>query len=168
MLHLIETKAPESSFKTQNMVSNYSEGVRSNYIAAAAAVGNLEALRSVLQSNVDEIWQWSPIFGYPLAVAAAGHHFQIVAAIVKHFEQTQESTDMADNQLQFTTAISATFEARNQEIALLLLRNLHAYGSFVALRTRKIWMLGAVSMRNGDLIHQVNVMRWNDATDVSD
>ncbi|KAF3040689.1 hypothetical protein E8E12_005083 [Didymella heteroderae] len=128
---LIETKAHESSNKFNKIVLDYGEDVSSNYIAAAAAVGDLQALRNALQNNPDEVWQESPIFGYALAVAARGGHSKVVGAIVKHFEQTQERTHMSDHQRHFTEAVTAAFSARDQGIALLILQLIHAYGSLV-------------------------------------
>ena len=44
----------------------------SNRVAAAAAFGNLQALRTALRGEVKNIWDESHLFGLPLVLAAEG------------------------------------------------------------------------------------------------
>ncbi|UPX12722.1 uncharacterized protein EKO05_0003261 [Ascochyta rabiei] len=156
---LLTTKSPGRPRKYSYDVSLYDKDVSSDYIAAAAAVGNLQALRTALDDDPCRIWDESPAFGYPLAAAAAGSHHEIVRAIVKHFEQTQEHIHMDYVQIQFRFALDAAFEAKDLHTALLLLQIFNEYGAPLGRNLLRSWTLKAVGTESGKVIRQVLNLR---------
>ncbi|KAJ4336134.1 hypothetical protein N0V95_008695 [Ascochyta clinopodiicola] len=157
---LLTIKSPARSTKYSYCVSLFDKDLFSNQIAAAAAVGDLQALRTALYNDPRRIWDKSPAFGYPLAAtAAAGGHHKIVCAIVKHFEQTQEQIHMFDIRIQFSDAVHAGFEAGDVHTVLLLLRIFTEYGAPLTEDRLQLWTSKAVSMGNSKVIRQVLKLR---------
>lgn len=158
---LITTKSPELSVNFSHVAADFRKDVASNYIAAAAAVGNLQALQKALGGEPDDVWEDSPAFGHPLVVASAGNHLEIVRAIVKYFENNQYRTHMAYYESQFYAAIDIALNNRYNDttIAFLLLRVLHTYGSPVENDKLICWMEKAARTEDGKTIHQVLALK---------
>lgn len=85
---LLETKTAEKAKSLQYIILKLFSAEQITHIAAAASFGNLQALRIALHGEADNVWNESHLFGYPLALAAAGGHLDVVRPLVKYFEKT--------------------------------------------------------------------------------
>ena len=129
-------------------------------VAAAAAFGNLQVLRTALRHR-DHVWNMSYIFGYPIALAAAGGHFEVVRAIVKQFEKTHRCMTAGKWTDQFSEAIENAFQYNHQDIVLLLLRILDEYGPSIKKPDISSWSEHARHTGNVEVIDQVRRLRQN-------
>ncbi|CAN9278594.1 unnamed protein product [Alternaria alternata] len=67
-----------------------------NFIAMAAAIGDLYLLRTEAAKERDLLWEESPAFGYPLDVAVYAGHFGVAKAIAQQ-AVTNRNKDVVDN-----------------------------------------------------------------------
>ena len=129
-------------------------------VVAAAAFGNLQVLRTALRHR-DHVWNMSYIFGYPIALAAAGGHLEVVRAIVKQFEKTHRCMTAGKWTDQFSAAIDNAFLYNHQDIVLLLLRIMDEYGPSIKKPDISSWSEHARHTGNVEVIDQVRRLRRN-------
>lgn len=146
-------------------VQEISENPWSNHVAAAAAFGNLQALRTALRGEVKNIWDESRLFGFPLVLAAGGGHFEIVRSILKQFEQIDHQRGIKEKSEQLTLAIEKALENRHVDVVLLLLRILHVYGPPTWPPDADRWPRLAMHTRSIEVIEQVRKVRWDYTVD---
>ncbi|KAF3008574.1 hypothetical protein E8E13_007336 [Curvularia kusanoi] len=127
-------------------------------VAAAAAFGNLHALRIAIMGEACMVWGDSKLFGYPLALAAAGGHIHIVSTILKYFEQKPKACFDVDS-IQFHIAIEESLQNHHLDIALLLLQFNHAYGHSIREATLNIWTRLAMDTADLRVIQQIRKVR---------
>ncbi|KAH6633739.1 hypothetical protein C7974DRAFT_453282 [Boeremia exigua] len=156
--HLLVVKSPELSSKFTHVIPKYTHTKPSNIVAAAAAIGSLAALRTALAGNLNRMFDTSPLFGCPLAAAAAHNHFPIVAAAVKHLEAQHPRKPVAYYEWHIGHAATAALDHGHAPIALLLLDVLHAYGLSVSRDAWEHWMARALRARDAALVHRVQAL----------
>lgn len=158
---LLMTKDPVSSrFAEDTKVFDHK--LVATRIGAAATVGSLEALKSALGSDADQIWIESRVFGYPLSAAAAGNHLIVVCAIVEHFELTQHRQHMERRAREFEDAIGNALSSKYSDVALLLIKIYHEYARPSGRDRLESWLEKATATRNADPIHRVLQLRRGD------
>jgi hypothetical protein len=156
--NLVSTKA--TSKTNQPDLSLFDNPHRSTKIAAAAAVGDLCALRQALPSVKEAIWNRSYIFGQPLALAAAGNHLAIVRAVTHYFEFNQHLKPSCKSEktcLTFAAAIDAALAGNCTLVAQVLIQIYNAYFPVLPRGQYSIWRSAAV--QTGDLNLTRMVMR---------
>lgn len=98
----------------------------SNLVAAAAAAGSLEALRSLANHDHQLLWLHSPTFGYPIVAAAYAGQFEVVKALAKQ-AVTDKGLSIAistpGQHTAFRKAICTSIEHGHDEMVKILLKN---------------------------------------------
>lgn len=142
-------------------VFKFSKADTNTHVAAAAAFGNLHALRIALRHEEGSVWNESVVFGRPIVLAATGGHFQVVRAIVKDFEKTYYETQGYKWTDQFSAAIDVALRNRHLDIVLLLLRIYNAYGPAIDQLQAERWSEYAMLTGNVDVIDRIQRFRRN-------
>ncbi|KAF1935252.1 ankyrin [Clathrospora elynae] len=149
-----------SAASTNKMSSiKFAKSIEISKVAAAAAVGSLDALRRGLQNDRQRLWEESDAFGYPLTLAAEGNHVEIVQAIVKSFEEYQHKYPASMPKPYFMLAIDAAMTERFIGIAALLLKIYHKYFPVLPQRYFDTWLAQAILTGNHDLIRSVKALK---------
>jgi ankyrin repeat protein len=156
---LLECELPNQSW-IKFLSRRFEKDESKTKVAAAAAFGNLEVLRTTLRHR-DHVWNRSYIFGYPIVLAAAGGHLEVVRAIVKQFEKTHHRMTADKWTDQFSAAIDNAFKYNHQDIVLLLLRILDEYGPSIKKPNVGSWSERARQTGNVEVIDQVRRLRRN-------
>lgn len=151
----------ERKFPNERLISKFSEDIPNAHVAAAAAFGNLHALRTALRYEKGSVWNKSLVLGRPIVLAATGGHFQAVRAIVKDFEKTHNETQGHKWTDHFSVAIDIAFRNLHLDIVLLLLRIYNAYGPAIDLLQAERWSEYAMPTGNVDVIDQTQRLRRN-------
>lgn len=157
---LLERKSPNQSW-VKFLVYRFLKDEFKKRVAAAAAIGNLQVLRTALCRTPSKVWDMSYMFGYPIALAAAGGHLDVVRAIVKQFEKTHHRMKTDQWADQFNAAIQNAFRYNHQDIVLLLLRILDEYGPSIKKPDVSSWSEHARHTGNVEFIDQVRRLRRN-------
>lgn len=128
-------------------------------VVAAAAVGNLPLFRQLLQGGPRLLWEKSYAFGYPLAAAAAGNHFDIVKAIIKRFESVYRQHPAACYEVAFSDAIEASLTRQNFPMSKLLFDVYCQYFPVVPSKQYEKWVSKAVLDSNEDVLLELATLR---------
>jgi hypothetical protein len=141
-----------------------------NKIAAACAVGNLDALRRAVSHDKQLVRERSLIFGRPLALAAAGNHRDVVFAIIKYFEANQHLHPEWQPEDALKHAINVSLNHGFVDIAKLLIQIYNAYcpvlGHCPLLggSLHFSWLNAAVATGDDALIAKVMALKANQGT----
>ncbi|KAF2728838.1 hypothetical protein EJ04DRAFT_86375 [Polyplosphaeria fusca] len=129
--------------------------VHVNRVAAAAAVGNLEALRASVAHDTTLLWQRSLIFGHPLAAASAAGDLLMVQIFCKYFKRNARFEGIVEQKDAFEEAIEAAIAGRHRHITSFLLPLHKNTWPDVSESAFKGWLLAAVGACDIDLVYKV-------------
>ncbi|KAF2118043.1 ankyrin repeat-containing domain protein [Lophiotrema nucula] len=110
-----------------NKAAGFAEGMSANLIAAAAAIGSLDAIRHFVAQDSKALWDKSVAFGYPLAAAALAGRDDMVMILYKHLLAVRKAGADKSTYKCLTPAIDAAIRGCQYKVANFLLRAIINY-----------------------------------------
>jgi hypothetical protein len=133
-----------------------------NLVAAAAATGNINALRHFATVKKSSLWARSPAFGYPLDAAVYAGQTAVVKAMTQQAITNQSqavATISYTEHLAFREAVCTGIELGDSEMVVDLLRK---YNDAFGLPTKacmKAWFDKAITSGNEEMLRLMLTMR---------
>ena len=118
----------KSSKTFQRVLPYFTDNGAGIQLAVIVAVGNLDALKSAVNScGSDLLWNVSYTFGSALAAAAGGGHDDVVQYLLDYFVTNHRMYPMEQYESAFRGAIAATLRQGNTDMSVRLLHVYHHY-----------------------------------------
>ncbi|KAF1843182.1 uncharacterized protein K460DRAFT_341031 [Cucurbitaria berberidis CBS 394.84] len=133
-----------------------------NRVAAAAAAGNLQAIRTFAEEDRSSIWGKSVAFGYPLVAATYAGHFHVVKAFVIQFITDLELDRLLAWQTErkpFSVAIRVAIQRQYSQILQYLVEKyVEAFGT-ASQRCMEKWLKAAVRTGRPEYVRLIVALR---------